>query len=294
MNWFDGLEAFIHVGDSQSFSQAARELGCASSVITKRVQWLEQALQTTLFHRTTRQVTLTDSGTYLQQRVRPLLDAWYDIHDELKDYQSKPQGQLKIAFAPTLARYPLFINCIQHFCQQYPELQLEIITVPPATRLSEHQIDILIGIDHYVGDPASTRRAKLFDYSYGVYASHAYLSGLKHAVTIDTLVHQRCLCYRNATTWQLGLQPVAINNCYSFDSGESLLAACLAGMGIMHYPKFMLSDEQLSQLIPLLTDHQSQQETLYLYYSKTEYQARKVSLFIDAMKQACHGKKQVR
>ncbi len=285
MNWFDGLEAFLTVSETNNFSEAARQMGCASSVVTKRIQWLEQAMEVSLFHRTTRQVSLTESGEYLQQRVRPLMSAWHDIYRELKDFQSSPKGRLRIAFAPNLFRHQPFIDCISQFTDQYPGITLDVITVPPNTRLMENKIDILIGIDAYVGDPDVTRRVKLFDYDYGVYATKTYVSTLVEKPNVDNLGDFRCLTYRDVTTWRLGDQDIAINSFCSFDSGESLLAGCLADMGLIYYPSFMLQKSHQQDLTELFVEYQRKHETVYLYYTDVTYQSIKIRKFIDRLKQ---------
>src|SRR3970282_1907920 len=58
MDTFRGIEAFVRVAETQSFAEAARQLCVAKSVVTTRVQQLEQFVSAALFHRTTRSVQI--------------------------------------------------------------------------------------------------------------------------------------------------------------------------------------------------------------------------------------------
>ncbi len=63
------LEIFTRVVASGSMSEAARELGLQSPIISKRVKRLEERLGARLFHRTTRQISLTEAGEGFHERV---------------------------------------------------------------------------------------------------------------------------------------------------------------------------------------------------------------------------------
>ena len=62
-----GIEAFVRVAETESFANAARQLGVAKSVITTRVKQLEEHLGVALFHRSTRAVRLSDNGRAYQE-----------------------------------------------------------------------------------------------------------------------------------------------------------------------------------------------------------------------------------
>ena len=66
-----GLQQFVAFAETAKqggFAAAARQLGTAPSTISKSVQRLEDSLGVKLFHRTTRQVTLTPDGQRMYQR----------------------------------------------------------------------------------------------------------------------------------------------------------------------------------------------------------------------------------
>ena len=62
MDRFLAIDAFVRVAEAQSFAQAARQMRVSRSVVTSRIQQLEEFVGAPLFHRNTRSVRLTDLG----------------------------------------------------------------------------------------------------------------------------------------------------------------------------------------------------------------------------------------
>ena len=75
MDRFENMQAFVRVVEAGSISGAADRMEVAKSVISRRLRELEAHLGAELFHRTTRQMNLTDTGrAFYQQSVRILAD----------------------------------------------------------------------------------------------------------------------------------------------------------------------------------------------------------------------------
>jgi DNA-binding transcriptional LysR family regulator len=287
MNRFDGVQAFLTVARCQGFAKAARELGLPSSVVTKRIQWLEKTLGVDLFIRTTRQVHLTDAGEYLQQHFLPLMERWLEVEQTCVDYNASPHGSLSLAFAPGLAALPQFSAAIADFISHYPDIELSLTTVHAPVRLLENRVDILIATDGYVAEPASTQRVMLFPFHYGCYASRLYLEQLNQPLCLKTLATHRCLTYRDHTHWEFDGNKYPVGDRYSYDSGDSLLSACLQGVGLMYYPDFMLKEYDTDRLCqPVLTQYRTRANAVCLYYPQQKYMSRKNQVFIEAIKKA--------
>src|SRR5262249_27792253 len=63
------FDIFVAIVNAGSMSGAGRALGYSPAVISKCIQRLEKRLKITLFHRTTRQLQLTESGSVFYERV---------------------------------------------------------------------------------------------------------------------------------------------------------------------------------------------------------------------------------
>jgi DNA-binding MarR family transcriptional regulator len=70
MSLFDDMTVFVRAVEAKSFSGAAQRLGLAKSVVSRRMASLEGRLGTRLFHRTTRRLSLTETGHAFYERAR--------------------------------------------------------------------------------------------------------------------------------------------------------------------------------------------------------------------------------
>ncbi len=88
----DDLLLFITVVERGSFTHAARQLGVATSVISRTVKKLETKLGVSLLTRTTRQLSLTPEGERYFQRVKKVLQEMSAAEEELQHHYQLPQG----------------------------------------------------------------------------------------------------------------------------------------------------------------------------------------------------------
>jgi len=79
MDRFLSIEAFVRVAQTQSFAEAARQLRLSKSVVTTRVQQLEELLGGPLFHRTTRAVRLSETGQAFFRDCNDLVTRWKQL-----------------------------------------------------------------------------------------------------------------------------------------------------------------------------------------------------------------------
>lgn len=120
------MEAFVRVAETKSFIQAAEQLGVTRSVITHRVQKLEQFIQAPLFHRNTRSVQLSDLGRCYYQECADLLSKFELLTDEMAHSTKKLQGRLRIHMAPGFA-IEHFGQLLAKFMTTYDRLCIELV-----------------------------------------------------------------------------------------------------------------------------------------------------------------------
>ncbi|WP_444756662.1 LysR family transcriptional regulator [Pseudomonas sp. A014] len=83
----------------RGFSSAGVQLGISPSAVSQSIRQLERGLGLTLFHRTTRSVSLTDIGARYLERVAPALHLLTQAAADLADENSAPSGALRITFS---------------------------------------------------------------------------------------------------------------------------------------------------------------------------------------------------
>lgn len=286
MNWFDCLLAFKKVAEQQSFVGASRELSLMNSVVTKRIQWLEERLACTLLLRTTRKVILTDAGEFLLTKIMPLLDEWQDVHAQILDYQNQPRGEIAICLPPSLGAAAQFTHIFNQFLQAYPHLRLQVTTTHKPIDLIDAKIDILIAPEKYLLDPSSTIGIKLFDYNYQCFAAPSYIEQQAPLNKPQDLKDHNCILYRDDNQWEFSEEIFTVHGNFRADAGDSMIAACVSGTGIIYIPQIFVQKEIEQGLIKqVLTEYSTKKDRMMLFYVRREYKPRKQAIFIDFLRQ---------
>ncbi|MFG0393025.1 LysR substrate-binding domain-containing protein [Pseudomonas sp. zbq_4] len=144
MDTLTNLRTFLKVAESGGFSAAGRELGVATSVVTKRVDQLESSTQAQLFVRTTRTVTLTDAGQNWLNRVKLLLADADDVMSALTDSQEGLQGPLRVKMPTTLTILYLS-DIVARFQKKHPKISLEIVLTDRPVNPAVEGFDVALG-----------------------------------------------------------------------------------------------------------------------------------------------------
>ena len=116
---------FYAVARCGSISAAARQLYISQPAISKSISSLEAELQTTLFERNSRGVSLTDEGQLL---FRHVADAFHSLEAgeaELIRFRDMGIGHLTIGVSTTLCRYRL-LPYLKSFIAQFPHISINI------------------------------------------------------------------------------------------------------------------------------------------------------------------------
>jgi DNA-binding transcriptional LysR family regulator len=97
------MSAFAAIAEQKSFSKAATLLGIGRSTLSQNLRSLEERLGVRLLHRTTRSVSLTETGVRLLARVRPALDELTAAAGEATDQRGMSKGLLRLVVQPPVA-----------------------------------------------------------------------------------------------------------------------------------------------------------------------------------------------
>ncbi|MBA4501899.1 LysR family transcriptional regulator [Marinobacterium marinum] len=120
-----GLNAFVTVADTGSFSQAAQLLFLTQSAVSKRIALLESQLDCRLFDRIGRQVLLTESGQALLPKAREILISMEDAERMLGNLSGHVGGRLAVATSHHISLHRL-PPLLKHFVACYPDVELDL------------------------------------------------------------------------------------------------------------------------------------------------------------------------
>jgi DNA-binding transcriptional LysR family regulator len=250
------IKAFLATARAGSFSAAGREIGLATSIITKRVNRLEYRIGTPLFTRSTRRLTLTTAGEQLRPRLQLLIGEIEDTLEGVHPRERGVLGELRIK-APTTVGTRYIGPSIASFQARNPNVRTELLLVDRMVNPLEENFDIALG-----AMPAAYPNVldiPLCRYDRVLVASPAYLakSGpLRHPTDI---AQHECLAFLPVgLSWSFesrkGVIDVAVHASFSVNDSGVLLAAAENGTGLAVVPRFVaresLAEGRLVELLP--------------------------------------------
>jgi len=295
MSRFDEIQAFVQIVEAGSITMAAEHLGLGKSAVSKRLAELEERLGVELFHRTTRRLNLTDSGTGFYQRSKQILDDLIEAENSVSQAHQELRGELKIA-APLSFGVMHLGPAINEFSKQHPAIQFDI-------DFNDRQVDLLqegfdLGIRIAELDDSSLMARKIAPVSLVVCASPEYLDKYGEPQSPDDLAQHNCLSYRylaNAHQWTFigrdkKSHSVKIKSQIQANNGDYLRQAAIEGLGIVRQPTFIAYQSILKgELIPILQDYSNPGLNAYAIYPPTRHLSQRVRRFIDALVERFSG-----
>ena len=282
MQRWEGVNEFVAVAETESFTRAAKRLGVSTAHVSRQISALEDRLSTRLFYRTTRRVSTTEAGQIYYQHCRQILDALEQAERSMTNMQLVPQGRLRLT-APVTYGEKSIAPLVNDFVLRYPELDVEM-------KLTNQQLDLVAeGYDLAVRlgklDDSSLMARRLASRILYVCASPAYLAvhGTPHS--LSELEHHNCL-QGNLGYWRFQdaghPRNVRIRGNVRCDSGRALLDAALKGVGIVQLPDYYVGPAlDAGTLIPLLTHYQEDDDGIWAVYPHNRHLSPKVRMLLD-------------
>jgi DNA-binding transcriptional LysR family regulator len=290
VNEVRAITIFVRAAELGSLRKAAVDQGISPQAASHAVMQLEKELGVRLFHRTTRKLSLTEEGQGLLDSVKPALAVLSSALDDARRSKAEIAGPLRVS-APRaighLVLWPYFLE----FAELHPDVQFDV-------QLDDHFTDLIndrADVGFRGGSPPSggAIARRLLPIQLIVCASPVYIERHGAPRTIDELDAHRCTGYRRANTgkqapWEFLIgdeivyRDVATALCVNDTDAET--AAVIAGLGIGQLGSFSaIAPIRSGQLVPLLVQHVTQREAVYIYYRHRTEQPLRVRTFIDFM-----------
>jgi DNA-binding transcriptional LysR family regulator len=142
MDRLHSMRVFSRVVDEGSFARAARELNLSPAVVTRLVADLEEHLGSRLINRTTRRLSLTDTGELYLERVRHILTEVEEAEALATASTAEPRGHLRVLCPPAFAVHQIAKH-LPKFRALYPRVTLEL-SVPGPVETVDENFDVSI------------------------------------------------------------------------------------------------------------------------------------------------------
>lgn len=242
---YSDLLVLMSVAKARSFTKAAKELGISQSMLSYRMQRLEERLGVRLLTRTTRSVSLTEPGERLLQLVSPELDS---LVSSLRALNNGPSKHFRFSIGgSTLAIRHHVLPFVSEVEARLPGIRLEL-----RTNFRE-SIDDECGLDVWL-DRGPARDGSLWsarltdDVPLMIIASPSYLSAAPPIKAVEDLSRHSCICLKQGAqvaSWSIGeaglRMPLQIEASILLDDPALILEATLSGYGIAQLPEEAVS-----------------------------------------------------
>ena len=286
MNRWEGIDEFVAVAECGRFSAAAQRLGLSSSQVSRQIARLEERLQSRLFYRTTRTVTLTEAGQTFLQHCQRLQDAREEAMQAMGDLASEPRGLLRMTCAVTYGER-FIVPLVTAFMRRYPKLAVDIELSNQTRDLHQEGFDVAIRLGRL---PDSRMLAtKLAPRHMYLCAAPQYLQHYGRPHSLSELSRHNCLV-GSSDLWifqQDGREAsVRVQGNWRCNSGQAVLEATRAGLGLCQLPDYYVGNDLRSgALVSLLDNHQPPNTAVWALYPQQRHLSPKVRLLIDALRE---------
>jgi LysR family transcriptional regulator for bpeEF and oprC len=255
------LIAFAQTARRGSFAAAARDLGGSPSTLAKSVSRLEESLGVKLFHRTTRQVSLTADGERLFHRCERVLAEIDDLQADAAGTRTAPSGTLRMD-VPMYYGRRFVLPLLAALQREHPALTLEVRFQDGFADLVRDGIDIAVRIGNLSDSSLVARRIDA--QRLVMAASPGYLRQHGTPARLEDLSRHRAVAFRLPSSgrdrpWQLrrGRRTIEMFPVHAIQLSdtEAMVTAARLGMGLCQVPDYVVQDELASgELVEVLPD----------------------------------------
>jgi DNA-binding transcriptional LysR family regulator len=249
----EDIRAYVEVAEAGGFSRAAARLGLSKSMVSRRIVRLENELGAQLLSRTTRGVAVTEAGTTFKAYAERALAELETARDAVGGEEQSLAGTLRVT-APLSFGTAHLGSVFAELASRHPRLHVYTSYSDRRVDLVAERFDVAIRIGSL---PDSSLVARRIAPLHGaVIASPAYIEK-RGAPTSLAALTQHDLLIGDNPNWRFmaGKREVVVpvHGRFGSDSGEALIAACIAGLGIAMLPTFIAGAHLASgAVLPLL------------------------------------------
>lgn len=262
MHTLQQLLSFAETAKHRSFARAAHALGCAPSTLAKSVLRLERSLGVKLFHRTTRQVTLTPDGEQLYARCQRVLTEVEDLQAAAAGTRDQVGGALRIDMPSSFGRR-FVVPLLARLAQQHPALEFDLRLSDTHIDIVKEGVDLTIRIGEMQDSGLVARR--FYSQTLKLCASPGHIERHGRPRTLADLASHPAIAFRMPGTgrdrpWQFLRQgtPITqpVHSRVRIGEGEAMVQAAIGGMGLIQVPDYIAQDAldrgELVELLPTM------------------------------------------
>ncbi|MDX2168282.1 MAG: LysR family transcriptional regulator [Deltaproteobacteria bacterium] len=286
MDRLEAMTVLVAVVEAGSLSAASRRLGMPLATVSRKLLEMEQHLKTRLINRSSRRMTVTDSG-------RPYVEACKRILDQLADAEREARGESRSATGHLTLTAPLVFGrrhalpVVIDFLRAYPAIDLRLNLSDHLLNLLEDRVDVALRIGVL---PASSLVAKCIGATrHVVCASPEYLAARARPQRPEDLAEHDCITFENLAsprgwTFRKGRSErlVPIHSRLSVTTAEAAIDAAVAGVGFTRVLSYMIEDlRRAGRLVLVLETFEPAAWPIHLVHAGQKPLPVKLRAFLD-------------
>jgi DNA-binding transcriptional LysR family regulator len=286
LSTFD-LRVFASIADLGGITAAARKLGLTKSTVSRELAALEDRLGSRLVQRTTRRLSLTETGELLAGYARRIVEDMDAAEAAIEATHESPRGELRVSVPFSVLRY-LMAPRMAEFRARYPDIRLSIDASTRIVDLVEEGIDVVIRIGDLPTSSLVARRLATVPQIF--VASPDYLSRRgRPAAPADLSSHDIISLGREAipSLWTLESDTAAravvpVTPVVAIHEPGLVLDLAVRGLGIAPAPElYARAALQAGDLIQVLADYRFGLTPIHAVYPSRRILAPKVKAFVE-------------
>lgn len=285
MHRWQAYQALVAVIECGSYTAAADRLGMSKSAVSRLVSSLEDRLGSQLMFRTTRQVAPTNLGRSIYSRCVEAFSELERIEQDAMGHDAVPRGRLRVAAADVVFGDRWVAPLVADLAKEYSQLEIELLVTDRMVDIVGEGYDIAIRYNSLLD--SSLRAQKVCELPHVCAASPGYLRRAGTPATPEDLVRHSCLVasFEPCKRWNFrGMargKPPPPNGHVLSNSGPALIAAALAGIGIVWLPElYMREDIQAGGLVEVLSAYRGKPMPVWAVYPTRRQTTAKVQIFV--------------
>ncbi|PLZ00026.1 LysR family transcriptional regulator [Burkholderia sp. WAC0059] len=293
MDQLESMRMFVRIAEAGGFAKAASRVSVSTAAVSRALTDLEARLKVRLVNRTTRQISLTETGTRYLQHCRQIL-AHVDIANaEAEGTRNQPSGTLRIHAMTSLGQHYL-APLIPRYTQLFPDVSVELVLALRVPDLIEEQFDISVIAASHLADSSMVSQC-LGSTRSVLCASPQYLSRQGMPMSPPDLERHICLspAVQDALSgsWVFDDPDGAMfrpprRAPFTVNDAEALAEAIRAGLGIGRLPlSTALQGIRDGSLVQVLPGSPLQPYNIYALYASREFLDSKIRTFVDFLRE---------
>ncbi|MCS4260728.1 LysR family transcriptional regulator [Pseudomonas protegens] len=280
------VQTFLVVVDFGSYTRAAQYLGISKAMASLHIKALEQALASTLLIRTTRQVTLTETGQALYDEFKGIVANIDTAFDNVLHGRDRVSGKLRISSTAEYAE-TFVLPILPLFTARYPEVRLSYHFNSSLNDLVAEKLDLVIRLGHLADSGFKGRQ--LADYAIVLVASPALLKDrqVTQPEELDAWPWIGNSNLGGPPGWTFshprrGEVEVKVSPGHESNSATAIRAMALAGLGLAVLPEWMVLDDLGNgRLVRVLPEYRLATQPVHVLFPNSAHLPRKSRVFID-------------